>query len=194
MEQSLSEQQPRSLYQLAVNIGCVNEGYIQQKFPQLCSSIRQKIRKNNEERICTMERALADALTDESPPSLDDLRRRLGYSRSTVLKNHFPVLCNEILTRQRLHRRQMILERKKDPTVSALGCAGSLAGQFVQDIEHAGTCPRENVSPRACFDSSKISSRSRRRFSAPQRAASTRGSPNHAEAARAKVYARRSSR
>jgi len=74
LEQSLSEIHPRSLYEPAVNLGYVNEGYIQRKFPQLCSAIRRKIRKGKEERICAMERALENALNDEPPPALDDLR------------------------------------------------------------------------------------------------------------------------
>ena len=110
LEQSLSEKNPRPLYQLAVDLGYVNEGYIQNKFPELCSAIRQKIKKNNEARISTMEHALRNALNHEPPPSLDELRKRLGYSCSTVLKNHFPLLCEEVMTRRRLHRRQKILE------------------------------------------------------------------------------------
>jgi DNA-binding MarR family transcriptional regulator/DNA-binding phage protein len=113
LEQSLSEKHPRPLYQLAVNLGYVNEGCIQNKFPELCSAIRQKIRTNNEERITAMKRALEDALKDEPPPSLEQLRRQLGYSCSTVLKNHFPLLCEEVMTRRRLHRRQKILELTK---------------------------------------------------------------------------------
>ena len=37
----------------------------------------------------------------------------MGYSCSTVLKNHFPLLCEEVMTRRRLHRRQKILELTK---------------------------------------------------------------------------------
>jgi len=110
LEQSLSEKHPRPIYQLAVDLGYVNEGYIQNKFPELCRAIRQKIKKNSESRISTMERALRNALNHEPPPSLDELRKRLGYSCSTVLKNHFPFLCEEVMTRRRLHRRQKILE------------------------------------------------------------------------------------
>jgi hypothetical protein len=125
LEQSLSEKNPRPLYQLAVNLGYVNEGYIQHKFPELCSAIRQKIRTNNEVRISTMESALRNALNDEPPPSLDELRKRLGYSCSTVLKKHFPLLCEEVMTRRRLHRRQKNAGTDKYPTVSSLGCTGS---------------------------------------------------------------------
>jgi DNA-binding phage protein len=156
LEQSLSEIHPRSLYKLAVNLGYVNEGYIQSKFPQLCGAIRQKIRKEKEERICAMERALEKALNDEPPPALDDLRRRLGYSCSTVLKTHFPVLYNEILTRRRLHRREKILELKEALRSALLDVpAPSLVSlcKTLNTPEHAleKMCPRECASIRARY-------------------------------------------
>jgi hypothetical protein len=43
LEQSLSEKSPRPLYQLAVILGYVNEGYIQQKFPELCSAAAVRV-------------------------------------------------------------------------------------------------------------------------------------------------------
>jgi len=156
LEQSLSQKHPRSVYELAVNLGYVNEGYIQRKFPQLCSAIRQKIRKDTEERICAMERALENALNDGPPPSLDNLRRRLGYSCSTVLKNHFPVLCNEILTRRRLHRREKILELKRALRSALLDVpAPSLVSlcKTLNTPEHSleKMCPRECASIRARY-------------------------------------------
>jgi DNA-binding phage protein len=156
LEQSLSEKHPRSVYELAVDLGYVNEGYIQHKFPQLCSAIRQKIRKDREERIGAMESALKNALNDEPPPSLDNLRRRLGYSCSTVLKNHFPVLCNEILTRRRLHRREKILELKEALTSALLGVPATSLVSLCKTLntpQHTleKMCPRECASIRARY-------------------------------------------
>ncbi len=156
LEQSLSEKNPRPLYQLAVNLGYVNEGYIQNKFPELCSAIRQRIRKNNEARISTMERALRNALNHEPPPSLDELRKRLGYSCSTVLKNHFPFLYEEVMTRRRMHRRQKILELT-NALQSALSDipAPSLVSlcKTLNTPEHIieKLCPRECASIRARY-------------------------------------------
>jgi AraC-like DNA-binding protein len=113
LEQSLAKEHPLSVYDIAVSLGYVNEGYIQRKFPELCSAIREKIRREKKARISGMEIALKNALNDELPPSLDQVRRQLGYSSSEVLRNHFPVLCDEILARRRLHRQQQILELKK---------------------------------------------------------------------------------
>ncbi len=168
LDHSLSEKQPRSLYELADNLGYVNEGYIQHKFPQLCSAIRQKIRKNREERICRMERALENALTDEPPASLDELCRRLGYSCSTVLKNHFPVLCNEILTRRRFHRRQKVLELKKALQSALLNVpAPSLVSlcKTLKTPEHTldKMCPRECASIRARYRHAREDASARRK-------------------------------
>ena len=69
----------------------------------------------------------------------------------------------------------------KGSPVSSLGCTGTLARQLMQDVEHAGTHPRKTVSARVRFYSSKISSNSRRLFSAPQGTASTGSAPNHPE-------------
>lgn len=156
LEQSLSEQHPRPLYELAVKLGYVNEGYIQSKFPQLCSAIRQKIRKDKEERICAIKCVLESALNDESPPSLDNLRKRLGYSCSTVLKNHFPALCNEILMRRRLHRHEKVLELKRALRSALLNVpAPSLVSlcKTLNTPQHAleKMCPRECASIRARY-------------------------------------------
>ena len=156
LEQSLGKEHPRSLYELAIHLGYVNEGYIQRRFPQLCRAIRQKIRTNNEERITAMKRALKNALNDEPPPSLEELGRRLGYSCSTVLKNHFPVLCDKILARLRSHRRQKILELKKALRSALLDVpAPSLVSlcKILNIPKHSleKMCPRECASIRARY-------------------------------------------
>jgi len=168
LEQLLAEKHPRSLYELAVSLGYVNEGYIQLKFPQLCSAIRQKIRTNNEERITAMKRALESALNDEPPASLEELRRQLGYSCSTVLKKYFPGLCDEVSTRRRLHRRQKILELTK-ALESALSDvpAPSLVSlcKTLNTPEHTleKMCPRECASIRARYRHARVNNSVRRK-------------------------------
>lgn len=112
LELSLAEEHPRSLYELAVSLGYTNEGYIQRQFPQLCRAIREKIRSEKKARVNNMEDALKGALTEQDPPSPDEVRKRLGYLTSTVLRNHCPALCDELLARRRSHRRQQLLELK----------------------------------------------------------------------------------
>jgi hypothetical protein len=103
-----------------------------------------------------MKRALKNALNDEPPPSLEELRRRLGYSCSTVLKNHFPVLCDKILARLRSHRRQKILELKKALRSALLDVpAPSLVSlcKVLNIPKHSleKMCPRECASIRARY-------------------------------------------
>jgi len=112
LERSLAQEHPRSLYALSVSLGYANEGYIQRKFPQLCSAIREKIRSEKRARVSNMEEVLTDALTEETPPPLDEVRRRLGYSSSKVLRNHFPGLCDELLARRRLYQQQQLIDLK----------------------------------------------------------------------------------
>jgi hypothetical protein len=113
LERSLAEEHPRSIYAFAVSLGYTNEGYIQRKFPQLCHAIREKIRRDKKARISNMEEVLRGALTEQDPPSLDKVRKRLGYSTSKVLRNHFPALCDELLARRRLRRQQQLIDLKK---------------------------------------------------------------------------------
>jgi energy-coupling factor transporter ATP-binding protein EcfA2 len=168
LEQSLSEKDPRPLYQLAVDLGYVNDGYIQNKFPELCSAIRQKIRTNNEARISTMERALRNALNHEPPPSLEELRRQLGYSCSTVLKKHFPGLCDEVSTRRRLHRRQKILELRKAlqsalSDVPAPPLVGLCKTLNTPEYTLEKLCPRECASIRARYRHARADTSVRRK-------------------------------
>jgi len=168
LEQLLAEKHPRSLYELAVSLGYVNEGYIQKQFPLLCSAIRQKIRTNNEERITAMKRALESALNDELPASLEELRRQLGYSCSTVLKKHFPGLCAEVSTRRRLHRCQKILELTKalqsalsDVPVPSLVSLCKTLNTPEHTLEKL--CPRECASIRARYRHARADTSVRRK-------------------------------
>jgi DNA-binding MarR family transcriptional regulator len=115
-----------------------------------------------------MEHALRNALNHEPPPSLDELRKRLGYSCSTVLKNHFPLLCEEVMTRRRLHRRQKILKLTKT-LQSALSDvpAPSLISlcKTLNTPEHIleKLCPRECASIRARYRHARADTSVRRK-------------------------------
>lgn len=115
-----------------------------------------------------MERALRNALNYEPPPSLDELRKRLGYSCSTVLKNHFPLLYEEVMTRRRLHRRQKILELT-NALQSALSDvpARSLVSlcKTLNTPEHIleKLCPRECASIRARYRHARADTSARRK-------------------------------
>jgi hypothetical protein len=134
LEQSLAKEHSVSVHDIAVSLGYANEGYIQNKFPELCRAIRQKIREEKKARISAMQMTLKNALNDEPPPPLDELARRLGYSSSGVLRNCFSTLCDKILARRRLHRKLRFLELKKKLQATVLEwpapCLATLCRRF----------------------------------------------------------------
>jgi transcriptional regulator with XRE-family HTH domain len=113
LEQSLAQEHPVSAHHIAARLGYANDGYLQQKFPDLCRAIRQKIAAQREPRLSVMERVLKDALRESQVPTLIHLCRQLGYSTSVVLRYHFPHLCDAILARRCDLRNQHIADLRK---------------------------------------------------------------------------------
>ena len=110
LEQSIGSGTPASPHQIALNLGYSNDGYIQQKFPELCRAIRQKIDRAKQSRPDEIRSALEGALRENPPPYLSDIARRLGYSASTVLRAHAPDLCDRLRSRYQRH----VLKRRSD--------------------------------------------------------------------------------
>jgi AraC-like DNA-binding protein len=167
LEQSLAQERPISAHHIAASLGYANNGYLQQKFPDLCRAIRRKIAAHDEPRITIMESTLKGALREEQVPTLADLCRRLGYSNSLVLRYHFPDLCEEILARRRDLRNQRIAKLRKtlqavlleEPApsfVSVSKCVGLSYAALAQ------TCPEECAAIRSRYLQSR-SEASRRR-------------------------------
>ncbi len=80
LEQSLAQERPVSAHHMAANLGYANDGYLQRTFPDLCRGIGQKIAVQRGERLACMEKTLRNALEDDPVPTLNDLRKRLGWS------------------------------------------------------------------------------------------------------------------
>jgi hypothetical protein len=86
----------------------------------------------------------------------EKIKKSASAQWSALWKNHFPVLCNEILTRRRLHRREKILELKGALRSALLDVpAPSLVSlcKTLNTPEHAleKMCPRECASIRARY-------------------------------------------
>ncbi|MCL4394918.1 MAG: hypothetical protein M1482_08985, partial [Chloroflexi bacterium] len=101
LEQSLKSNRPTSVHQIAASLGYSNDGYVRQKYPELCRGISEKIAR--ERRTWPDHvRSLLEAALDEQPaPTLRDLSRRLGYSHSAVLRAREPALCDRLMERRR---------------------------------------------------------------------------------------------
>lgn len=110
LEQSLKSNEPISVHRIAASLGYANAGYIQQKFPELCEAIGNKIALAKRAKPDIMRQALEVALHEHRAPTLTELSRRLGYSTPTVLRAHEPVLCEQLNAR---HMAQ-VLERRVD--------------------------------------------------------------------------------
>ena len=110
LEQSLKSNRPTSVHQIAVSLGYSNDGYVHQKYPELCRAIGEKIALAKQDEPDKMRRALEDALHEHPAPTLSKLSGRLGYSSSNVLRAHEPDLCEQLSARHRSH----VIERRAD--------------------------------------------------------------------------------
>jgi hypothetical protein len=115
LEQSLESTEPVSVHRIAPDIGYSNEGYIRQKFPELCKAISKRISEAKQARPERIRLTLECALNENPAPTLADLGRRLGYSTSTVLRTHEPDLCDQLAARYRIH----IRKRRSDMKTTA---------------------------------------------------------------------------
>jgi hypothetical protein len=110
LQQSLAQERPVSPGVIASRLGYANEGYLRQRFPDLCRAIGQKIAAQKAEGIDAMEKTLGDALKEEPAPTLNELRKRLAYSSTESLQFHFPGICKRILARREAYNRARITE------------------------------------------------------------------------------------
>ncbi|MFZ0301205.1 MAG: TniQ family protein [Terracidiphilus sp.] len=101
LEQSLKSINPTSVHQIAADLGYANEGYIRQKFPELCAAISKRASQMKQIRSLRIRQTLEGALNEFPAPTLVDLSRRLGYSTSAVLRAHEPGLCDLLARRHR---------------------------------------------------------------------------------------------
>jgi len=113
LEESLALNEPVSAHHIAARIGYANDGYLQRTFPDLCRAIRRKIAAQEARRRVEMETLLSAALNETPPPTLNDLRMRLGYSSSEGLQLHFPGLCKQLLARKQGAREKRTSELKQ---------------------------------------------------------------------------------
>ncbi|MDQ1591087.1 MAG: hypothetical protein QOG71_1714 [Pyrinomonadaceae bacterium] len=121
--EAVEEKPAPSLNELAERLGYSEPYILRRYFPQICSQITANYlthsqgkrrggwstaRLQNNEAILA---ALESALEEESPPSLSQVGRSLGYASSEALRSRFPELCKALTEkRQKLisSRRAMI--------------------------------------------------------------------------------------
>jgi transcriptional regulator with XRE-family HTH domain len=156
LERSLAKEHSVSPGAIAVSLGYVNEGYIQNRFPELCRAIREKIKQEKKARINAMQMALKNALNNSPPPSLDEVAKRLGYAGSGALRIYFSTLCDKILARRRLHRNLQRRELKRNLQAALLEwpapCVASVCRRLnMRPHVLYKTCPHEYSSIRSRY-------------------------------------------
>lgn len=148
LERSLAQEDPVNVHHIAASLGYTNEGYIQQKCPELCRAIREKCRIRKKARIARMELALKNGLNQDPPPTLREIAKRLGYSNSEILRRYFPDHYDKILAWRRLFRRRHIQKVRHDvrsalseqpcPSLTSLCKRIGLCRSYLQEL-----CPHE---------------------------------------------------
>lgn len=101
LEEAAKSNEPVSVHQIAARLGYSNDGYIGQKYPELCAAIGRKIAERKQASLGEMRRTLERSLEENPAPTLAELSLRLGCSTSTTLRTHEPELCDRILARYR---------------------------------------------------------------------------------------------
>lgn len=150
LEESLKSKDPVSVHHIAARLGYSNDGYIQQKFPELCAAIGRKIAERKQASLEAMRQTLEEGLKEDPAPTLVELARHLGSTTSTTLRSHHPDLCDRILARYRtqLEERRSSLRKAAElsldetpaPTLRAvcerLGITAWFMNQYFSDVGH----------------------------------------------------------
>lgn len=108
LERSLKSNEPTSVHRIAANLGYSNDGYVHQKYPEICRAIGAKIALSKRAECPAIRRALENAIEEHPAPTLEDVSRRLRYSSSSVLRAHAPELCDQLGAR---HRADVVARR-----------------------------------------------------------------------------------
>ena len=134
LEESLKSKDPVSVHHIAARPGYSNDGYIQQKFPELCAAIGRKIAERKQASLEAMRQTLEEALKDDPAPTLIELARRLGCTTSTTLRSYHPELCDRILARYRTIANRRMEAVFLEHTYRWLAMEGVLPGDPVRAI------------------------------------------------------------
>ena len=130
LEGSLKSNDPTSVHRIAANLGYSNDGYVHQKYPELCWAIGDKIKLAKQAESPTVRRTLENAIEEHPAPTLKNVSRRLGYSSSSVLRAHAPELCDQLAARHRAH----VVERRTDLERTVMAALGETPVPSLQDL------------------------------------------------------------
>jgi AraC-like DNA-binding protein len=117
-----------SVNELARQFGAPDQA-LRTRFPDICRTLSARYQMKY---WATVQQQLEEILTEESPPSLEEVSRQLGCSAS-ILKWRFPELCQEIVQRYAAFRQERSLQRKQQLCKEIQ--------QAIQDLHEQGIYP-----------------------------------------------------
>jgi hypothetical protein len=103
LEQSLARDPPVSARRIAAKLGYANAGLIQQKFPDHCRAIAEKLEAWKRRRLDELRQSVEAASLEEPPPTLHDLSRRLGFKTSSQLRSQLPDAMDQLVKAREIH-------------------------------------------------------------------------------------------
>lgn len=101
LEDSLSLDMPLPVQRVALSLGYGTEDPLTARFPDLCRAIKAKRANVVVARRSTLASALELALSEDPPPALEKVARRLGYTSHMAIREIEPDLCAKLTARRR---------------------------------------------------------------------------------------------
>jgi hypothetical protein len=93
--ESLTCERPIPISHIAVQLGYESNCRLRKHFPELCKAILRKSAEYGEARRARTQAALIGAISEEPPPAITSLARRLGCSNDYLQVNFFD-LCRQL--------------------------------------------------------------------------------------------------
>jgi hypothetical protein len=116
LEESLALEMPLPLNRSARALGFETESPLTARFPDLCLAIKAKRTNVQAARRITVASALEAALSEDPPPTVEQIAAMLGYANEGTIRIWAPRLCARlILRRQRFaeHSKKALKKRMK---------------------------------------------------------------------------------
>jgi hypothetical protein len=101
LDESLALEMPLPVNRSAKELGFETESPLTARFPELCRAIKAKRTNVWAVRRITVASALKAALSEDPPPSVEQIANRLGYANENTTRIWAPRLCARLISRRR---------------------------------------------------------------------------------------------
>jgi len=101
LDESLALEMPLPVNRSAKELGFETESPLTARFPELCRAIKAKRTNVWAVRRIAVASALKAALSEDPPPSVEQIANRLGYANENTTRIWAPRLCARLISRRR---------------------------------------------------------------------------------------------